>query len=64
MDKMCKGCWLYEKYGSCAYYKNIVNEGKPNEMICPCSICLVKMMCNQTCLPLSKYRNLFNKETK
>ena len=55
---ICKGCYLYEKYGPCTYYTVIVNEGKPNEAICPCSTCLVKMICDRTCLPLSKFRNI------
>ena len=61
MDKeniLCKGCWSYGKYGACVYYKPIIYEGTLDELICPCTICLVKMMCDTTCLPLSKFRNL------
>ena len=56
MNKMCKGCWLYDNHGGCVYYKTILNKGKPDEIICPCTICLVKMMCDKTCSLLLKFR--------
>lgn len=55
MDKVnrCKGCC-----DACFYYKEILNKGTSNEIRCPCTTCLVKMMCNTACQPLSKFRYL------
>ncbi len=41
-DSNCKGCGLY---GVCYAIHNI----KINSKECPCSICLIKMMCRQRC---------------
>lgn len=67
MDKVniCKGCWIYEHYnGGCVHYKAIINEGTSKEIKCPCITCLVKMMCERTCLPLSKFRHLVDQYKK
>ena len=49
-EKICGGCRDYDINRDCSfgpYYK-----GK----ICPCSTCLVKMMCNGVCDVLLAYR--------
>jgi len=45
----CKGCNLY-KVCYAIHVLRVSNKG------CPCTICLVKMMCNQRCNEFMKFR--------
>ena len=47
----CKGCNLY---GVC--YGNYVL--KYDNSKCPCSLCLMKMICNQRCIEFTRFRGL------
>lgn len=51
---ICSGCHSYHPLG------DIVQCSVPlrkNRKTCPCSICLVKMMCNTACKILTEYNN-------
>jgi hypothetical protein len=43
MKDYCKGCAAYDKYGICEMNK-FNDNGE-----CPCSECIIKMMCNEAC---------------
>lgn len=54
IDRVCSGCYMYERhiedpktYIKCSIFK----EGE----VCPCSTCLVKMVCSNMCQLLSEY---------
>jgi len=49
LENSCKGCTLY---GTC-YAAYVLNVDLKK---CPCSICLVKMMCNQRCIEFMDFR--------
>jgi len=43
---ICKGCRTYEIFGDCNFLPVIKkSKNKPEGLICPCSTCLVKMVC-------------------
>lgn len=53
-ERICKGC------GSVAYDKGCIVCIKPINKLgeeCPCSTCLIKMMCNHSCLEFRDYCN-------
>lgn len=52
-DKICKGCnsAMRNSTGCSALVKPINKHGKT----CPCSICLIKMMCNKSCKLLKDF---------
>ncbi len=56
----CKGCKDYEDFHkipcSLAYIKK--NVYAPKELMCPCSICLVKMVCEHACHLLKEHKKL------
>ena len=43
----CKGCNLYK---ACYVFKD--------NSKCPCSVCLIKMICKQDCAEFTKFREL------
>ena len=43
IDKMCDGCFM--NYETCS----LKNKKIIGDEICPCSICLVKMVCPDVC---------------
>jgi hypothetical protein len=46
----CKGCLLYNENYKCASTVTLNNED------CPCSLCLVKMVCRKICPALQSYK--------
>lgn len=55
-DKVCKGCTTYEfslKWGSPC---NIPH--KVSGHVCPCSKCLVKMVCTEVCDVVENYKRI------
>lgn len=50
-DKRCKGCNLYKLCHASYILKRNIEE-------CPCSICLIKMMCYRSCDRFSKLRGI------
>ncbi len=54
----CEGCIIYNTWNSmsvCPWF----HEG----MICPCSICLVKVMCNRDCKNFGEYKRSIRDES-
>ncbi len=51
-DSICKGCNLYE-----VCYKGFTFKG--NNKYCPCSKCLIKMMCKEACDEYSYFRKTY-----
>ena len=54
--KYCIGC-------SCYYYTNVTGSQyycttgiKNDEGQCPCTLCIVKMMCQKSCLEFTEFR--------
>ena len=44
----CKGCIIYSTDYKCYFiYK---------DMVCPCTTCLVKVMCNKNCKEFNKHK--------
>ena len=55
---ICKGCRTYELFGSCNFIPVIKrSKNKPEGLVCPCSTCLVKMMCltDKNCKRIALY---------
>jgi hypothetical protein len=50
---ICDGCNMYIEGGCVGYYLPIIED-----MVCPCSICLVKMVCRDICEGLHDHRKL------
>jgi len=40
-DSNCEGCYMYKRC--------ICDKHNDVDMVCPCSICLVKVVCNGSC---------------
>lgn len=53
---VCKGCKIYEKYIVCVFIPTVYKH------TCPCSKCLVKMVCitDTACNRMAAYRNVIN----
>ena len=50
----CKGCVIYHMRN-----RNTIMSGCPwfhEGMICPCTTCLVKVMCNRDCKKFAEYK--------
>lgn len=47
----CNGCYMYEHAIECKYLDKSIGE------VCPCQICLVKVMCETTC---RDFENMFS----
>lgn len=47
-DNICKGCRSYYFKDGCVILP-IIHKGSDKETICPCSTCLIKMMCDHEC---------------
>ena len=56
----CKGCAMLELMSSC-YILNVVKKGFLTNFCCPCSDCVVKVMCRLSC---EKANNYFEKVNK
>ena len=41
---ICKGCRIYVLHRDCNFLP-VIHKGSDKEFVCPCSTCLVKMMC-------------------
>lgn len=49
-ETLCKGCHTYEvTKGKCITKSTITKMDDSNELICPCSLCLIKSMCSDPC---------------
>jgi len=62
MHEHCKGCLTYgEKYDKCeGSIASLFNlKGK-----CPCSNCLVKMMCRKSCNDYNRFENIYLEKLK
>ena len=55
-ETVCKGCKVYERYRTCAFIPTVYKH------ICPCSKCLVKVVCitDTACNRMVAYRNVIN----
>ena len=51
----CKGCKTDNPDGSCTWFI------KDTKTICPCSICLIKMICSNSCSDFLLYSSSVNK---
>jgi hypothetical protein len=53
---VCKGCKIYEKFRICVFIPTVYKH------TCPCSKCLVKMVCitDKACNRMVAYRNVIN----
>ena len=54
-SKICKGCRVAICNTPVFYYKKYI------EFICPCSLCLVKVMCNAYCEQYYNYEDEYKK---
>jgi hypothetical protein len=50
VKNVCDGCVSYRQ-GSC-FIDPFINE----RLVCPCSICIVKMVCSKVCKELINYQ--------
>jgi hypothetical protein len=54
MDKQCKGCMIHERYiedpNTYSECEGFIKE----DIDCPCPHCLLKMICDNPCLPFKK----------
>ncbi len=62
--KICRGCATYsdiEKLTKNYKHGTVECNIKPSHrgLICPCSECLVKTMCQEPCDRLDKYKDIF-----
>jgi len=59
MTNECEGCNTFAiTHGKCLTKMTMIESGD-NDLVCPCSICLVKMMCSYPCNELKAfYQNL------
>jgi len=48
-DKMCKGCYYYSRSDRRPLCKVIDTDYVSETLICPCSICLIKGVCEDAC---------------
>ena len=53
---ICKGCRTYARRTSCPWVCIKKSEYNQEELICPCSTCLIKMMCEFSCEELIKHQ--------
>ena len=63
--KQCRGCKTYEdgmstlteeEKGKVVYLCNVSVPIKlDTDELCPCSLCIIKMVCNTKCQPLSEF---------
>jgi hypothetical protein len=59
-ERICKGCNSAADNNKCTICIEPIND---REETCPCSSCLVKMICNESCLEFRDYcRNVKIKE--
>ena len=49
-DKECKGCTISSQC-------TVQQYSKGTNLICPCSICLVKVICNNDCADFIRFRS-------
>jgi len=49
--KRCEGCLMLGDCSLNPYY----TDKQGNEIICPCSLCLIKMICGKECRRLKTY---------
>jgi hypothetical protein len=61
MPNYCKGCYTYHYYDNNTLFSNGCIHSQYNEGLCPCTDCVVKMMCNSPCEKYVRY-NLILKE--
>ena len=55
-EMVCKGCRIYEVLDRCMYKKCIYpSKHVPKVLICPCSTCLIKMVCLEECEMAKQY---------
>lgn len=60
-ETICKGCDANIPSDSCSYLP-IIHEGTSIKAICPCSVCLVKVICKEEkgCEMIEEYYVLMN----
>jgi len=51
---ICSGCNMYIENNCVGYYLPIIED----TVVCPCSTCLVKMVCRDMCEDLRNHREL------
>jgi len=57
-EMVCKGCRIYEVLDRCLYKRCLYpSKHVPKALICPCSICLIKMICTIKCEKFNIYIN-------
>jgi len=60
IKEICEGCITYENRTSMTYscYWVCIEKSEHNskDLICPCSICLIKMMCVSACEELLEHQ--------
>ena len=57
LDANCKGCMSYKGNNTCGCSVDFHQD----ENICPCSVCLTKMICNDaSCKEWNEYFVIFN----
>lgn len=57
-EKICPGCRSHHlSYGNCLYPPSIEKtKYTPKGLVCPCSTCLVKMVCGSECNVIKQYK--------
>jgi len=53
-ETICKGCKTYNQMMNCSFLP-VIYKNTDRELICPCSICLIKMMCSKGCREMHVY---------
>jgi len=64
---ICRGCKIYSRYKTCNFPPTIIIYEDPlKEYKCPCSTCLVKMVCitETSCSLMDKYQVMIGKLKK
>jgi len=52
----CEGCGIYTTDHECMLKPYYIDK-QGNKIVCPCSTCLIKMICNKPCINLTGYNN-------
>jgi len=62
--EMCKGCKGVRCNTPAFYYKKYISCKNYIEFICPCSLCLVKVICNSWCSKYYKYEGRYQRSKR
>jgi len=58
----CKGCNGYDSNNRLCFLEPYYTDKQGNRIICPCTTCLIKVVCNKLCYELQIYYSLFGIE--